>query len=50
MTSDYKQNKFYKIPPDNRDLNYDKFFNEGNMEIAKYEDYTSHNTEQLKID
>ena len=32
-----------------RDINYDKFFNEGDLEIVKYEDYTSHNTRQLKI-
>ncbi len=50
MARSIEEGKFFRIPPDNRDLNYEKFFNEGNIEIAKYEDYTSHNTEQLKID
>ena len=40
---------YYRIPCDNRDLNYDKFFNEGNKEIAKIEDYHSHNTRRLDI-
>jgi UDP-glucose 4-epimerase len=39
--------RYYKIPADNRDLNYDKYFNEGNLEISKIEDYTSHNTIRL---
>ena len=30
-------------------MNYDKFFNEGNKEIAKIEDYHSHNTRRLDI-
>lgn len=40
---------YYRIPCDNRDLNYDKFFNEGNKEIAKIEDYHSHNTRRLDV-
>lgn len=50
MARSIEEGKFYRLPSDNRDLNYDKFFNEGNMEIAKYQDYTSHNTKQLTID
>ena len=50
MARSIEEGKFFRLPPDNRDLNYEKFFNEGNIEIAKYQDYTSHNTEQLKID
>lgn len=50
MARSIEEGKFYRLPPDNRDLNYEKFFNEGNIEIAKFEDYTSHNTEQLKIE
>ena len=50
MARSIEEGKFFRIPPDNRDLNYEKFFNLGNIEIEKYEDYTSHNTEQLKID
>jgi len=40
---------FYKVPADNRDLNYDKYFSEGNEEVQKMEDYNSHNTERLTI-
>ena len=40
---------YYRIPADNRDLNYDKFFDEGNKKLAKVEEYTSHNTTQLDI-
>lgn len=40
----------YKIPSDNRDLNYDKFFSDGEASItAQKEDYNSHNTVQLDI-
>ena len=49
MARSHEEGKFFRIPPDNRDLNYEKYFNEGNIEIAKYEDYTSHNTQQLNI-
>lgn len=40
---------FYRIPADNRDLNYAKYFSEGEKEVAVVEDYHSHNTEQLGI-
>ncbi|MDF1756316.1 MAG: polysaccharide biosynthesis protein [Verrucomicrobiales bacterium] len=38
---------YYRIPADNRDLNYAQFFNEGEEKISHLEDYTSHNTERL---
>lgn len=41
---------YYRIPADNRDLNYAKFFVEGETEIASFEDYTSHNTERLSVE
>jgi len=41
---------YYMIPADNRDLNYAKYFSEGNSMLASLEDYTSHNTERLNID
>lgn len=41
--------RYYRIPCDNRDLNYDKFFKEGNEEISKIEDYHSHNTHRLDV-
>lgn len=40
---------YYRIPCDTRDLNYDKFFVEGNEEVSKIEDYHSHNTHRLDI-
>lgn len=41
---------YYKIPCDVRDLNYDKYFIEGQEKISKYEDYHSHNTKRLSKD
>lgn len=41
---------FYRIPADNRDLNYAKYFSEGEEDISKIEDYHSHNTEQQGVE
>jgi UDP-N-acetylglucosamine 4,6-dehydratase/5-epimerase len=41
---------YYRIPADSRDLNYDKFFIEGQAEIAEIDDYTSHNTRRLDVE
>ena len=41
---------YYRIPCDTRDLNYDKFFTEGNEEVCKIEDYHSHNTRRLDVE
>lgn len=41
--------RYYRIPADNRDLNYKKFFVEGEQHISEMDDYTSHNTERLSI-
>jgi UDP-N-acetylglucosamine 4,6-dehydratase len=41
-------NEFYKIPADNRDLNYNQYFQEGN-DFSKITDYNSHNTYRLNI-
>jgi UDP-glucose 4-epimerase len=38
---------FYRIPADNRDLNYSRYFSEGETDTSIIEDYHSHNTEQL---
>ena len=40
---------YYRIPCDTRDLNYDKYFTEGNDEISHMEDYHSHNTRRLDV-
>jgi UDP-N-acetylglucosamine 4,6-dehydratase len=42
--------EFYRIPADNRDLNYAQYFSEGEVDISKIEDYHSHNTEQLGVE
>ncbi|WP_418894053.1 polysaccharide biosynthesis protein [Limibacterium fermenti] len=41
---------YFRIPADSRDLNYDKFFIEGQEDISKVEDYHSHNTRRLNIE
>ena len=40
---------YYRVPADSRDLNYDKYFVEGETEISKIDDYTSHNTQRLSV-
>lgn len=39
--------EYYRIPADNRDLNYAKYFSDGEEKISSMDDYTSHNTRQL---
>ncbi|MDD4582923.1 MAG: polysaccharide biosynthesis protein [Eubacteriales bacterium] len=41
---------FYRIPADTRDLNYDKYFTEGNDKLANAVEYTSNNTERLNVE
>ncbi|MES2686094.1 MAG: polysaccharide biosynthesis protein [Pseudomonadota bacterium] len=40
---------YYRIPADNRDLNYAKYFSDGEERISQLDDYTSHNTERLNV-
>jgi len=40
---------YFRIPADTRDLNYNKFFTEGESKIFNAEEYTSHNTHQLSL-
>ena len=42
--------RYYRIPADNRDLNYEKYFVEGETHITEVDDYTSHNTQRLNVD
>jgi UDP-N-acetylglucosamine 4,6-dehydratase len=42
--------RYYRIPADNRDLNYAKYFSEGKELVPELEDYTSHNTIRLSVD
>ena len=41
---------YYRIPADNRDLNYAKYFSEGESEVSEASDYTSHNTTRLDVE
>jgi UDP-glucose 4-epimerase len=41
---------YYRIPCDSRDLNYDKYYTEGDHAISKMEDYHSHNTHRLDVE
>ncbi|MCU7650106.1 polysaccharide biosynthesis protein [Pseudomonas piscis] len=42
--------RYYRIPADNRDLNYDKYILEGQPEANLVDDYTSHNTDLLNVE
>ena len=44
------QGNYYRIPSDNRDLNYSKFNEEGEKDLSAVEDYNSHNTSRLDTD
>jgi UDP-N-acetylglucosamine 4,6-dehydratase len=41
--------RYYRIPADDRDLNYNKYFVEGETQVSSFDDYTSHNTERLDV-
>lgn len=41
--------RYYRIPADNRDLNYRNYFVEGEQRISELDDYTSHNTRRLNV-
>lgn len=49
MSKAINMGEYYRIPCDNRDLNYDKFFTEGNESVSRTEDYHSHNTRRLDV-
>lgn len=41
--------RYCRIPADSRDLNYNKYFVEGEQKISTADDYTSHNTQRLNV-
>ena len=41
---------YYRVPADNRDLNYGLYFDKGRSEVSAVEDYNSHNTKRLSVD
>ena len=49
MSKSIDLGNYFRIPVDNRDLNYDKYFFQGDKEISKISDYHSHNTHSLSI-
>lgn len=42
--------QFYRVPADKRDLNYDKYFIEGDQKLSLEDEYNSHNTERLNVE
>ena len=50
MVASQDMGGYYRIPPDLRDLNYDKFVDQGEELVSHAEDYNSHNTEQLDLE
>lgn len=49
MSKAVDMDNYYRIPADNRDLNYNKFYSEGEKVISDLDDYTSHNTSRLDV-
>jgi UDP-N-acetylglucosamine 4,6-dehydratase/5-epimerase len=49
MASAKEHDEYYQIPPDLRDLNYDKFVEQGEIRISEAADYTSDNTKRLDV-
>jgi len=45
-----EQGEYYRVPADNRDLNYAKYFDNGETEIDEINDYNSHNTSRLDVE
>lgn len=41
---------YFRVPPDDRDLNYDKFFDEGEASCGPGDEYNSHNTQRLDVE
>ncbi|MBD2785773.1 polysaccharide biosynthesis protein [Xenorhabdus sp. DI] len=50
MANAIDMGNYYCVPPDNRDLNYGKYFDQGDKTISELEDYNSHNTQRLDIE
>ena len=50
MAKSEDMGRYYRIPADNRDLNYEKYSSNGEEEVSSLDDYTSHNTERLSVE
>ena len=50
MAKSEDMGNYYRIPADNRDLNYNQYFDEGQEKVSKIDDYHSHNTHLLDVE
>ncbi|MFI3263455.1 MAG: polysaccharide biosynthesis protein [Rikenellaceae bacterium] len=50
MANSIDEGLYFRVPCDTRDLNYEKYFTDGNEKVSTVEDYHSHNTEQLDVE
>lgn len=50
MVNAIDMGNYYRVPADNRNLNYQKYTNEGNADLNNVEEYNSHNTTRLDVD
>jgi UDP-N-acetylglucosamine 4,6-dehydratase len=50
MAKAFDMGNYYRVPADNRGLNYDSYFNEGEEKVSLIEDYNSHNTRRLDVE
>lgn len=50
LTTAEDMGDYYRVQMDNRDLNYEKYFTDGNREEINFDDYHSHNTERLNVE
>ena len=46
----YDEGNYFRIPADNRNLNYAEFYVEGDVKLSAMDDYTSHNTHRLDVE
>lgn len=49
MARAHDMGRYYRVPADDRDLNYNKYFVEGETRVSTLEDYTSHNADRLNV-
>ena len=50
MVNAVDMGEYYRIPADNRNLNYQKYVNEGNADLEHIQEYNSHNTKRLDVE
>lgn len=50
MAVAFDQGNYFRVPADQRDLNYAKYVENGDLKITQVEDYNSHNTERLDVE